>query len=254
MAGKKPGVNAWELFQKTAKNLYDHVTLTIGMSAVWFGGTVLVVLGVVLGLMKSPTHQANPFSNYLAAFIFALAAGTLMGALVWGPLNCGLLYFAKKVQDNEARWSEFFQGISRNYGLACKVYAIFFFGMIFLLGDIYLAFMINNTVLKLAGVTAIYFAVFLLAMNFYIPGLIVFQENNTVPKILRKAYLLTLDNALTNVVAGVTLLIVASIFLVLPFLVTYLLFLIVSFAMFFGGFLLFYQSNLYHAVMERYDD
>lgn len=254
MTESKPPVNTWELFQKTAKNLYEHFTMTIGISALWFAGFVLVVLAVVSGLMMAPTQQTNPFTNYMIAFAYALIAGTLIGGVVCGPLNCGLQYFAHKTQNNEARMRELIQGIRFRFGLAVKVYAIFFFALIFLLGDIYIAFIINNTVLKLAGVTAAYFAVFLFIMNFYIPGLIVFQENNTVAKIFRKAYLLTLDNALTNILAGITLLLVMGIFLLLPFWVPYLMFLIISFVMFFGGFLLFYQSNLYHAVMARYDD
>lgn len=250
---KKPGVNAWELFQKTAKNLYDHVTLTVWISFIWFVGSSIVVLSVISGPMAAP-HQANPFSTYLTAFLYALIFGTLIGGIVWGPLSCGLIYYTKKIQNNEARMKDLIQGVRRRYGLAFRVYLIFFAALIFLMGDIYLAFNMQNFVLKFAGITAVYFAVFLLVMNLYIPGLISFQENNTVGKILRKAYLLTLDNAFTNAVAVITLLIVASIFLVLPFVVTYLMFLIISFAMFFGGFLLFYQSNLYQAVMERYDD
>lgn len=261
MSEKLPvGKTAIDLFLGSLRNCYDHVAYTVTIGTLWSLSTIIMVGAVIVLSALAPLtggHYGTDLATIFPFMITVMVASVVTGSLIWGPLSCVLIHLAYKIQDGTANIRELWQGTRNCYGLASRVYALFFAGAVFLGVDIMVAFSFNNLMMKIAGISAMYFLIFLILMGFYIPGLIAFQENNTVPKIFRKAYLLTLDNGLLNLAVGVILTALTAIMVFLPVFYKPLgilaPFCVIYFLMF-GGFLHFILSNLYHKVITRYDD
>lgn len=245
------------------QTIYARILLALFQSllcsAVIFLFIAVLPWSGVVGVKGTALAQRLPqiFSSFLT---MALP----IGAFLWGPLSCGLVSFSHQMEET-TKLSLLFREFRRHYAQAFRVYALYFFLVLFLIVDLLAIMSRPSLPMMVIGAVILYTLGLLFLMGLYIPGLIAFQKNNTA-KVFKKALLLTMDNPVITVIIGF--------FLMFPVLLLawsgltavgtagliglvgrILLMVSLAFAVaFYGAFSHYVMERLYHAVMARYDD
>lgn len=230
--------NLFILLKEAFVEMYNNLGYTLLSSFLW----VLVTMPFATFLfttLQVELERENPF-GLLFMFAFILLP---YGALILAPVNSALFYLIKQASEGWANLRGLWVGLRKYYRRAAGVYAVYFALLLFLLLDMIICFFILTPLFaKIIGIILLYLFIFLLISNAYFLPLIVLQENNW-KKVLKKAFLLTLDNGPFTLFAGIITLVLGILFsFFLPLLVlTY------------GGFLYFYRLKMFYGVMAKYE-
>lgn len=244
------------------RRLYGHVLLSLLLSFLWFTGAFLFTAGLPWSkLVGSSAQQLGALLPQL--FLGFLLTALPVGALFWGPLSCGLVSFIHQMEET-TKPAKIWHGFRQNFLLAFRVYALYFFLIFFLVIDLVAIASRPNAAMMIMGAVILYSLILLYLMGLYIPGLVAFQKN-TVVKVMKKAFLLTMDNPMVTLIIGF--------FLIFPaLLLTWsvlaavtagflgmigrimLMISLAFFIGFYGAFIHYALERLFCEVIQRYDD
>lgn len=231
--------NLLVILKESLVGMYNNLGYTLLSSLIW----VLVTLPFAVFLMTTLQVELESENPFGLLFMFACVL-LPYGALILGPVNSTLFYLINQASEGWAGLRDLWVGLRTYYRRAAGIYALYFALLLFLLLDIIICFFILTPLFaKVIGIILFYLLIFLLLASVYFSPLIVLQDNNW-KKVLKKAFLLTLDNGPFTLFAGIIILAVGILFsFFLPLLI---------FA--YGGFLQFYRLKIFYGVMEKYED
>src|SRR5690554_328572 len=237
-----------EIIKKTCADLYNHMSYTALISLIWFFSAA--PLAVFCWTLFQYQLQINQGQLGLWVVMFLLSAMILTvpyGAFILGPIQCALYYLGGEILEDRARLRSFLDGLRLNYFLAVKVYAIYLVVAFATITDFYISFFLFQSIfLKIVGVVFLYIFTFLFMLGTYIPGFIVLQEN-TALKVLKKAFLLTLDNLPLSLLMSATYLFLCVLGIFFPVLIPLLM-------LAYGAFLQFTGVRTFLGLMSKYPD
>ena len=238
-AGKKER-NLFFILKQTVVDIYHHLGYSMFISILWFVVFIPFVFTIFNALLSALETQDHP----LNLFLFLGMIGVPYAAFILGPVQTALYYQMNQVINNEAELKGLWEGFRKHYWTAAGVYALYTGILLFCLVDLVICFfMLDQFALKILGFFLFYLFLFLVFATLYLPGFLVFQRN-TVLKVIKKALILFLDNALLTIGVFLILILLGVAFtLITPLLL-----------LFYGSCLQVLMIHLFHGVMAKYPD
>lgn len=233
--------NLLVILKEAVVDAYNNIGYTLYASVLW----VLVVAPLVIFIyltLQVEVEMGENLLNILLNLPFLLML-IFYSALVIAPVNSALLAQAYKNLDGFGSLRGFWQDLRRNYLQTMGVYLLYGIAFSILIINIMLCFfLLAPFFAKIVGIFNLYLLIFLILAGFYLPPLIVLQEN-TIKKVFKKAFLLGFANGPLTFLA---LLILSLIGLFCSFLLPLLI-------MVYGGILQFFTMRLFLGLLEKYD-
>jgi uncharacterized membrane protein YesL len=227
-------------FKESFVELYGSLGFTLLVSLIWFGCylPILFIVGAFL-LRKMPKPpQPGEIMFLVMVFLFLFCIWNSFGA---GPIFSATYGLYQERKEDYASVKMYFRILKKYYWLSAGVWGIFSlaFSMLFL--NIIIALMGRQVVVLVAGAISVYMLFFILLMSFYFNPLI--QLGNSWKKVIRKSFLLVLDNFGLSFwfILVLTVLLVLSIYI--PFI----------FVMLYGAMLIYFSDKGFGAVYNKYD-
>lgn len=232
--------NLFVIVKRAVIDIYNHLGYSLLVSLLWFLVCIPVTFILFEILLIGLEQQDNP----LFLLFFILLFGVPYCAFILGPVQTALFYQMNQVIDNDAEFKGFWTGLRKHYWLSARVYGLYGGMLIFCLIDLLICLLaVDHFALKIFGIFLFYVLCFLLLAALYLPGFIVFQDN-TLKKVFKKAWILTLDNILISI--GVLLLLVlvgVGFNYILPLLI-----------FFYGSLVQVVMIHLFRGLMNKYPD
>lgn len=241
MAKKLPifptiGKNLGESFVE----MYKSMGFTFLIDVLWVIGYVPFFI-VTLVSLKAIQHP--PVDILQSAFVF-LIFFCIWHSLVAGPLITAVyaLYQERKVDYPSIKM--FWQLFGKYYWRSMRIHGIFSLGFSLLFLNIILALFFTNFLFLAAGIVSFYVLLFILMMSFYFNPLI--YLDNSLKKVLRKSFLLVLDNLLISL--GFILVFAIILAVCIKFLILMFLLMVI-----YGPLLIYFTDRSFEAIYSRYD-
>lgn len=236
-----------QIIKKTCADLYNHMSYTALISLILFFSAAPPAI-FVWKLFEFELINQGQLGMWVVFFLLSTMIFLVpYGAFILGPIQCALYYLGGEILEDQARLRSLWDGLRRNYFLSVKVYAIYLVVVFATITDFYISFFLFQSIfLKIVGIFFLYIFIFLFMIGIYIPGFIV-RQDNTVLKILKKAFLLTLDNLPLS-------LLLSAAYLFLCVLVIFFKPLVSLLMLAYGGFLQFSGLRTFLGLMEKYPD
>ncbi|HHU81721.1 MAG TPA: hypothetical protein GXZ26_01825 [Firmicutes bacterium] len=233
--------NLLVILKETVVDAYNHMGYTLFSSVLW----LLVVAPLVMFAYLTLQVEVEAGENLLnivfnLPFVFILI---FYSALVIAPVNSALLFQAYKNLEGWSSLRGFWKNLRRKYWQTVGVYLLYGIAFSLLIMNIAICFyLLTPLFTKIVGIFNLYLLLFLILAGFYLPPLIVLQEN-TIKKVLKKAFLLAFANGPQTFLV---LLILSLIGLLFSFLLPLLV-------MVYGGILQFFIIRVFLGLLEKYE-
>lgn len=229
---------------RTLKNafvgLYGALGFSMLMSLIWFLPylpMVIVVAGVVLIPNTAKLAPGEIFSLRILAFITV----AIWNSFVAGPITTALYGLFQERKTDYASIPMFFRLFKKFYWASVRITLVFSIAVTLLLMNIWIMFNTPNILLMVAGVISIYVLIALWLMQFYVSPLI--YLGNTFKKVIRKCFLLTMDNFALTFAFSLILGILLILSVILPIFAVLL----------YGGILIFIMDQGFEVIYNKYD-
>ncbi len=227
-------------FKESFLELYSSLGFTLLVSLVWFVCylPILFFVGALL-LRKMPQpFQPGEIMFFVMLFLFLFF---IWNSLLAGPVFGAAYGLYQERKEDYASFKMYFRIFKKYYRISVGIWGTFslVFSILFL--NIVIALMGRQTLVMVAGAISVYMMFFILLMSFYFNPLI--QLGNSWKKVIRKSFLLVLDNFGLSIwfMLVLTALLVLSIYI--PFI----------FVMFYGAMLIYFTDKGFGAVYNKYD-
>ncbi|NLY88459.1 MAG: hypothetical protein GX085_02400 [Firmicutes bacterium] len=232
--------NVFVVLKEAVVDAYNNIGYTLLSSVLWVLVVAPPVIFIGLTLQVAMETGANLLDVFNLPFVLILIFYT---ALVIAPVNSTLLSQAYKAFEGWGNLRGFWKDLRRNYRQTVGVYLLYGVAFSLLIMNIMICFfLLAPFFTKIVGIFNLYLLIFLILAGFYLPPLIVLQEN-TIKKVFKKAFLLAFVNGPLTFLA---LLILFLIGLLCSFLLPLLV-------MIYGGFLQFFTMRFFLGLLEKYD-
>lgn len=233
--------NLLVILKEAVVDAYNSIGYTLFASVLW----VLVVAPSFLFTyltLQLELEMGENLLNVIFNLPFVLIL-ILYSALVFAPVNAALLSQAYKNLEGVGSLRGIWQNLRRNYRQTVGVYLLYGLAFyLFVVNIIICFFLLAPFFAKIVGLLNLYLLIFLLLAGFYLPSLIVLQEN-TIKKVFKKAFLLAFANGPLTFLALAILSLIGLLFsFLLPLLV-----------MVYGGFLQFFSVRVFLGLLEKYE-
>lgn len=219
---------------------------SMGFSAIidlfWFIGYMPIFFVSLVSLQA--IHQPPKPGDILQSAFLLLGFFCIWHSLVAGPLFTAVyaLYQERKVE--YPNFKMFRQLFGKYYWRSVSIHGVFSLGVSLLLLNIILALYFTNFLFLAAGIVSFYVLLFIIMMSFYFNPLI--HLDNPLKKVLRKSFLLVLDNLLISF--GFILVFGIIVAVCIKFVVLLFLLMII-----YGPLLVYFTDRSFTAVYGRYD-
>lgn len=232
--------NLLVILKEAVVDAYNNIGYTLFASLLWVLVVAPFFMFVYLTLQVAVETGANLFDLFNLPFICILILYT---ALIVAPVNAALHSQAYKNLEGVGSLRGFWQNLRRYYRRTAGVYLPYGAAFSLLIVNIVICFTQQESIfIQIAGFFNLYLLILMILAGFYLPSLIVLQEN-TIKKVFKKAFLLAFANGLQAFLALVILSLVGLLFsFLLPLLV-----------MVYGGFLQFFTVRVFLGLLERYE-
>lgn len=229
--------------KNTFKELYQQMGFSFLMSFIWFlVYSPVIIFGGTMVQYLFKTKTAQPGDFYLMMVWFCFATGVWSSFLA-GPVTSSLymLYQAKKEEYPSIKM--FFDFFKKIYWRSAAVHGVFFSCVTVLVFNLMISHVNNSILLLLSGIISFYFLLYILMMSFYFHPLI--QLDNSFKKVVRKSFLLVLDNFGLSFIYTFILEFLLLISLLIPPIAVLLLF-------FYGAFQIYLISHGFEVIYDKY--
>ncbi len=220
--------------------LYKSMGFSFVIDLFWFIGYTPVF---IVALISLQAIQNPPLDILQSVFLF-LIFFCIWHSMVASPLMTAVyaLYQERKVEYPNVKM--FWQLFRKYYWQSVSIYGVFSLAVSLLSLNIILALFFKNFLFLAAGIVSLYVLLFVIMMSFYFNPLLCL--GNPFKKILRKSFLMVLDNLLISF----GFILVFGIILVLCLKFVVLMFLLLAI---YGPLLLYFTDKSFEAVYDRYD-
>jgi uncharacterized membrane protein YesL len=229
--------------KKTFGELYSSMGLSILISCTWFIGYLPILL-ILYGLWGGLTtiHGLQALNDRLMFFILSSLIIAFWNGLLIGPLTTawyGLYQVRKTDYPSIKSFTQIFKKIYRRS--AC-IHWLFSLVITILLLNVTIALRNSNLLLTVAGIISAYVLFLIILTSFYYHPLI--YLDNTLIKVVKKSFLLVLDNIGLSIWFSVFLglMFVISIGLVFPLLLIY------------GAVVIYVIDKGFELIYQKYDE
>lgn len=229
MAGESIA-KSWMIFRKGIRNSYDYVGMVMATSALWFFIAFL------------PLLAATTFSTYLKSPAVAGVAA-LLTLITFGPATAAVHAMIARILDKEeVLVREFFFYFKKYFTKSVLLVLLNALLLAILFSDF--LFSINNpsTFFRLLSGIWIYFMIFWVMMSNYIFPFLVHQDIGVL-RVMQRAALLALDNAVVTLLLTVMVVVVAVLNIVITAGVLLLMM----------GIIAFLQNGAFLELMKKYE-
>lgn len=232
--------NLLVILKEAVVDAYNNIGYTLFASLLWVLVVAPLFMFVYLTLQVAVETGANLFDVFNLPFICILILYT---ALIIAPVNAALHSQAYKNLEGVGSLRGFWQNLRRRYRRTVGVYLPYGAAFSLLIVNIIICFSQQERIfIQIIGFFNLYLLILMILAGFYLPSLIVLQEN-TIKKVFKKAFLLGFANGLQAFLALVILFLVGLLFsFLLPLLV-----------MVYGGFLQFFTVRVFLGLLEKYE-
>jgi uncharacterized membrane protein YesL len=180
-----------KILKRSFSELYNSMGFTILMSLIWFIGflpVVLIAATMVQYLLVSKAARGE-------AFVFVVVS--LLGISLWnglfaGPVTTAVYGLYQQRKSDYPSFKSFIETFKRFYWRSAAIHWIFSLCVTLLTFNLIIAQMEAGIFFKVAGLISIYILLFVMLMPFYFHPLI--YLNNKVKAVIKKTFLLVLDN------------------------------------------------------------
>jgi uncharacterized membrane protein YesL len=220
--------------------IYKSMGFSFVIDVFWFIGYVPVFI-VALVSLKAIQHP--PLDILQSAILFSIFF-CIWHSLVASPLVTAVyaLYQERKVDYLSVKM--FWRLFRKYYWRSMSIHGVFSLGLGLLFLNIILALFYTNFLFLAAGIVSFYVLLFIVMMSFYFNPLI--YLGNSFIKVLRKSFLLVLDNLLISL----GFILVFTIILLVCIKIVILMFLLI---VIYGPLLIYFTDKSFEAVYGRYD-
>jgi len=241
--------NKLPFFPTIGKNLgqslaemYKSLGFTLLIDLLWFFGYVPIFTMALVSLKAIP--QSPQPGDLLQSVLFFLISFCIWHSLVAGPLMTIVYTLYQERRIEYPSFKMFGQLFRRFYWRSVKINALFSLTLSLLFLNVILALNFPNILFLASGIVSLYCLLFVLMMSFYFNPLIYLE--NPLKKVIRKSFLLVIDNFLISFGFTAVLGIVAAVCITFPI----AMFLM---AIIYGPLLVYFTDRGFEAVYGRYD-
>jgi uncharacterized membrane protein YesL len=222
--------------------MYKSMGFSLIIDLFWFIGYTPIFMVALISLQA--IHQPPQPGDILQSALLFLFFFCIWHSLVASPLVTAVyaLYQERKVEYPGIKM--FWELYRKFYWRSVKIYGLFSLGVSLLLLNAILALYFTNFLFLVAGIASFYILLFIIMMSFYFNPLI--HLGNSFKKVLRKSFLLVLDNLLISL--GFVLVFGIILILCVKFVLFMFLLLII-----YGPLLIYFTDRCFEAVYGRYD-
>ena len=232
---------------KTLKNsffeLYNSFGFTVVSSSVWFVACLPVIFLVSITVNFFFTAVAkHTLDSGLGAFVAVNAMGiAFWNGLLVGPLTTAIYSMRQEMKEQYPGLKTFFILFKQYYWRSALLHWAFSFSMALLFFNCTTALVGKSIVFMLAGIFSIYIILFLALMSLFFNPLL--NLNNSFKAVIKKSFLLTMDNLGLTLCLAFGLLVFLLVSIVIP------IFLVIAY----GAFFVYIVNNMFDAVWSKYD-
>ncbi|MCL6588773.1 MAG: hypothetical protein K6U80_02360 [Firmicutes bacterium] len=222
------------------KGLYSSLGFSMLMSLIWFL-PVMPVLIVIFSVMLIPSS-----AKITPGEVFTLRAWAFLTVAVWnsfvtGPIVTTLYSLFQERKVDYPSIPMFFRLFKKFYWASVRITLAFSIAYLLLFLNIWIMLGTRNILLMVAGVISVYVLLAVWLMQFYTTPLI--YLGNSFKKVLRKSFLLAMDNFALSFFYS---LILGILFILSVFLPIFAI-------MFYGGILIFIMDQGFEVIYNKYD-
>jgi uncharacterized membrane protein YesL len=229
---------------RTLKNslvgFYGSLGYAMLMSIIWFIPYLPVVL-IILGVVFIPATSKIPAGEIFTMRIWAFFLVAFWNSFVSGPINTALYSLFQERKTDYPSIGMFFRLFKKFYWASVRVTLVFSIAVALLFMNIWIMLGTRNILLMVAGVISVYVLFAIWLMQFYIAPLI--YLGNSFKKVIRKSFLLTMDNFALTFSFSLILGILLIVSIILPIFAILL----------YGGFLIFVMDQGFEVIYNKYD-
>jgi uncharacterized membrane protein YesL len=229
--------------KKTFLELYNSMGLSALISITWFLGFVPIIF-MTYGLWGGLANLQiiKTYGDRLLYFFIGSLAMALWNGLLIGPFTTAWygLYQARKT--DYPSFKIFSQMFKKFYWRSAGIHLLFNVVIIILFLNITFAVRNFSLIFVISGILSAYILFLIAVASFYFNPLI--YLDNTLKKVIKKSFLLTLDNIGLTIWFGIFLglMLVISISFVFPLLFIY------------GALLIYTIDNGFEVIYQKYDE
>lgn len=240
------------VLKKTFKQLYGAMGFSFLLSlAVFIVSLPMIMAGFgALGYLGAGGKQPD-YQMLLPLAVFTMVLLSIWNGLVAAPVTTALygLYEIQKV--DYPNWRNFGTLFRKNYKRSAAVYLVYSFVVTIFLINILIGFSAKNMLLFIAGIFSLYILILAAMLQFYFHPLI--HLDNSFKKVIRKSFLLVLDNIGLSFWFTVFLGLAPFLLLMIPIpIVVSVLLIVLMFA--YGAFIIYLTSHGFEVIYNKYDE
>jgi uncharacterized membrane protein YesL len=229
--------------KKSFMELYSSMGLSILISFTWFLGylPILFMIYVLWGALNT-THGLVTFNDRFMFYIIGSLGIAFWNGLLTGPLTTAWYGLYQLRKTDYPSFKSFLQIFKRIYWRSASIHWTFSFVIIILLLNATIAVRNSNLLLIISGILSVYVLFLVILTSFYFHPLI--HLDNTFKKVIKKSFLLVLDNIGLSIwfSAFLGLMFMIGIGLVFPLLLIY------------GALVIYVIDKGFELIYQKYDE
>lgn len=235
--------NIWKSLKVTFKEIYHSLGFTTITSSIWFICylPILVVTLSTANYLISPQFKGHPITDAAAFAPSLFLLITIWNGLLAGPVTTAIYGMYQVRKEELVNVRTFFTMFKKFYWRSACVHWISSLITTMFVFNVTIAVRRGGFAIIIAGIISIYSWFFLTLMTAYYNPLL--YLDNKITKVLRKSFLITLDNFAFSFWQGLILAVLFCFCLVVSFLLILV----------YGAFLIYFVNSNFDIIYNRYE-